>query len=379
MQGNRMRETAPLRYEQMTFALLRASLHERETETAPFRDCTDEEWRQCHRLAVDQGVMALAWDGVTKLPADLQPPLAVKLAWAVAVERYEKRYVHYCRAVDELSRFYAHHGIAVMQMKGVGLSTLYPVPSHREGGDIDIYTYSADKNRMSDKEANLLADDLMRRKYVDVDTKRTPKHSLFFYKGVPVENHKTFLNVELSRTAAQAEKVLRRHLNPQPTVLGSGQVLTPSPPFNLLFVAFHAAQHYGNGMTLHHLCDWACLLKHYGPQLPEGVADRHFLRFVAALTLLSDRLLGTNAPTTDEAETEELARKMLEEMIHPRYGKVVPTRNKAGIIVYKIRRLAYRIALGREALGVSVGRMILHSIVKHLQEPRTVFQRNPEQ
>ncbi|MCS3155123.1 nucleotidyltransferase family protein [Phocaeicola dorei] len=43
-------------------------------------------------------------------------------------------------------------------MKGVGLSTYYPIPSHREGGDIDIFTYSADHSRKSDAEANLLAD-----------------------------------------------------------------------------------------------------------------------------------------------------------------------------------------------------------------------------
>lgn len=41
-------------------------------------------------LAVSQGVMALAWDGVMKLPVELQPPLSVKLAWAVAVEAYER-------------------------------------------------------------------------------------------------------------------------------------------------------------------------------------------------------------------------------------------------------------------------------------------------
>lgn len=90
MQGNRMKEITLYRHERMLFALLRASLHERKTEITLFLDSTDEEWKQCHRLAVSQGVMALAWDGVMRLPAELQPPLSVKLAWAAAVERYEK-------------------------------------------------------------------------------------------------------------------------------------------------------------------------------------------------------------------------------------------------------------------------------------------------
>ena len=208
-----MKEITLYRHERMLFALLRASLHERKTEITLFLDSTDEEWKQCHRLAVSQGVMALAWDGVMRLPAELQPPLSVKLAWAAAVERYEKKYLHYCRTADELSRFYAQHGISAMQMKGVGLSAIYPVPCHREGGDIDIYTYSADKSRMSDGEANRLADSLMRLENIDVDTEHSPKHSVFYYKGVPVENHKTFLNVESYKAAGEVEKVLKEHMN----------------------------------------------------------------------------------------------------------------------------------------------------------------------
>lgn len=206
MQGDRMKGITHYRHERMLFALLRASLHEQKTETALFKDSTNEEWKQCYRLAVSQGVMALAWDGVMKLPVELQPPLSVKLAWAVAVEAYEKRYLHYCRTINELSHFYAQHGIAVMQLKGIGFSTLYPVPTHREGGDIDIYTYSADKNRMSDEKANRLANSLIRQKNINVDTKHSPKHSVFYYKGVPIENHKTFLNVESYQVAVQAER-----------------------------------------------------------------------------------------------------------------------------------------------------------------------------
>jgi len=45
------------------------------------------------------------------------------LAWAMAVERYEAKYLRYCKTVDELSAFYAQHGITTVQLKGVGFST----------------------------------------------------------------------------------------------------------------------------------------------------------------------------------------------------------------------------------------------------------------
>lgn len=361
------------KHEQMLFALLRASLHERKTETAPFRDSTDEEWKRCHRLAVSHGVMALAWDGVMKLPSELQPSLSVKLTWASAVGRYETKYLYYCRTVDELSRFYARHGISVMQLKGVGLSALYPVPSHREGGDIDIYTYSADKDRMSDEEANRLADHLMREENIEVDTDHSPKHSVFYYKDIPVENHKTFLNVESYRAAVPAEKVLKEQMHPQLTTLDSGRVLTPPPLFNMLFIAFHAAQHYGSGLALHHLCDWACLLKRHGLRMPAGVTDRRFLRFVSALTLLSNQLLGTDVPIADMPEN--LARKILKEMLHPPYQTVVPAQRGIGIIIYKARRLGHLIALRRDVLGEPAYRTLLHSVIEHIRRPETIFLR----
>ena len=53
--------------EQMLFALLRASLHEKEVEQVFFHGATDNDWKQCYLLAVAQGVMALAWDGVLRL------------------------------------------------------------------------------------------------------------------------------------------------------------------------------------------------------------------------------------------------------------------------------------------------------------------------
>lgn len=86
--------------EQMLFALLRSSLHEREAELSFFQEATADDWKQCHQIAVAQGVMALAWDGVLRLPKELQPPISLKLTWAMAVERYEAKYLRYCKPVD---------------------------------------------------------------------------------------------------------------------------------------------------------------------------------------------------------------------------------------------------------------------------------------
>ena len=355
----------------MLFALLRASLHEKEVEVSCFQGATDDDWKRCYQLAVAQGVMALAWDGVLRLPIELMPFRNLKLTWAMAVEKYEAKYRRYCRTVDELSTFYANHGIATVQLKGVGFSTYYPVPEHREGGDIDIYTYSADKNKMSDAEANGLADTLIEQQGIEVEY-HSYKHSNFYYKGIPIENHKSFLNVNDYEEAVLANELLKRNLDPQEVVLAEGRVLIPSSIFNSLFIAFHAMQHYGSGLALHHLCDWAMILKNVGWNLPTELNSQPFIQGVAALTHLCNQYLGTSVSVKGG---EKIAKVMLDEILVPKfvYNSDIPAPNKLGIIIYKIRRFKHRIKLKKSVFGLSFGKQVWDSIVSHIRNPKTIF------
>lgn len=360
--------------EQILFALLRASLHQVEAEQTCFQHVSDEEWKQCYQLAARQGVMALAWDGVMTLPANLQPPRSLKLAWGMAVQDYEVKYARYCRTIRELFAFYAEQGIVTVQMKGVGLSAYYPVPAHREGGDIDIYTFSADHSKMTDTEANRLADELMKRQGIEV-VMHSYKHSNFYYKGIPIENHKCFLNVQHYSVAVQVNEMLKQCMCPQTTDLleGGCRILTPSPAFNTLFLAFHASQHYGSGLALHHLCDWAVLIKRYGLKLPEELTDKRFLEAIAALTQLANRYLGTQAEITGG---EQLADEMLQEMLHPKFyhKERIPAKGKWGILKYKTQRFLYMSRVSNRILYVPLWKRIWKSVVAHVHRPETIFQ-----
>ena len=358
--------------EKMLLALLRASLHQRESETECFRDVPAETWKQCYQLAAKHGVMALAWEGVMSLPAELQPYKALKVNWGLAVEAYEKKYRRYCRTIDELSRFYAQHGIVTLQIKGVGYSSLYPVPSHREGGDIDIYTYAAPGSGMTDAQANALADKLMKEKGIDVDTSHNVKHSMFTYQGISIENHKAFLNIERYDVAPQMEKVLRRVMDPKVTPLVEGEVLTPSVAFNTLFIAFHALGHFPGMMNLHHLYDWAVLLKRHGLHLPDDVKDSHVLQGIAALTRLCNRFLGTDVPVEGGEETAAMIWK---DMFRPKYPNDVPVSGKIAILVFKTKRMMYSYRLKNAVLPFPLWKRIWSSIVSHVREPETIFRR----
>lgn len=374
--------------EEMLFALLRSSLHERDVELEYFQKATEKDWKECYRMAVAQGVMALAWDAVVRLPKHLQPPLNLKLTWAMAVERYEERYLRYCKAISELSALYAEHGIRTIQLKGVGFSTLYPNPSHREGGDIDIYTYSASQSQLTDVEANHLADTLMGHPGIDGEGVYY-KHSNFHYKGIPIENHKCFLNIKEIKEAVTANEVLLRELKPEKATMAEGEILVPSATFNTLFIAFHSLQHYGSGLSLHQLCDWAMILKHYGLNIPKEMMQyKRFMRGVQAMTLLCQRYLGVSpAMNADEANSnanesqaqraiEAMAEVMFSEMMHPRYQVVEPVSSKIGIVVYKTKRLFYTHRLMRSVFHKSLFRRVWDSVIIHLRNPKSIFARN---
>ena len=222
---------------------------------------------------------------------------------------------------------------------------------------------------MNDVEANRLADSLMRQHGIKVNTE-SPKHSNFFYKGIPIENHKHFLNVNSSRNAVMIENELRKNLVPEKTSLGVGMILTPSPSFNMLFVAFHACQHLGNGLSIHHLCDWTIILKHYGLQISETVKEKGFLSGVYALTNLCNLYLGTSIEVSGD---NSLSLEILNEILHPKYSAQVPTKNKIGIIIYKIRRLLYTHRLKYTILRSSILERIWSSIIFHLRHPQTIF------
>lgn len=363
----RMKMIELKRSEEMLLVLLRTALHQREVEVSSFKEATPEDWLQCFRLAVRQGVSALAWEGVERLPIEYAPPLDVKLSWALKEKKQQGKYQKHCQVLNELTQLYAQYGIATMVLKGVGLSRLYPVPAHREGGDIDIYTYSADKSRMTDEEANRLADELMREMGAFVEDTLFRKHSEFVFQGVTFENHCLFLHVKECRSIAKAELWLEEHRASQMVELLDGEchVEVPTVTFDRVFVALHAAHHYGDGLSLKHLCDWTLLAQQGGVELPKELDDKYLKRAVASLTLLCHRYLGLGLSIEGG---EMMANEMMREILHPRYFRKTPPSDPVKAYWWGIKERWHMFILKRRLLGVSFWGKIRGLCVRKLKE-----------
>ena len=356
-----------IRSEEMLLALLRAVLHQREVEVAYFQQVTVDDWVQCYRLAVRQGVSALAWEGIERLPMENMPPLEVKLSWALLEKKQVATYRKHCRVVNELAQLYASHGIAMVVLKGVGLSRLYPIPAHREGGDIDIYTYSADSTRMTDEEANRLANEIIEKQGLFMDDSTFKKHSQFCYQGMTVENHRMFLHEAECQMIVKAEQWLQKHRETiwVEVMDGACRIEVPALAFDRVFVPLHAALHHGMGLCLKHLCDWVLLVQQEGGKLPVEPEEPYFKRTVTTLTLVCHRYLGLDIPVKGE---EDLADGMMREILRPPYFRKIPTEDSLKAYGVQLMNRIHIFRLKHRLLGVSFWGKLRGLLVRKIKE-----------
>lgn len=270
--------------------LLRSGLKPAYTPTIG-GEISTQAWENIFRTAVGQGVCAVVWDGIGRLPGEQQPPRDIRLRWALTTEEQEKRYRRQQEKAAKMAAVFAENDIRMLVLKGLGLSRDYPVPAHRECGDIDIYLFGA-----SDEGDRLLLQ-LGAQPYFDV-----PKHSSYTWDGILIENHRTILNVRRNRTERELNVLLVRLLEEEGTCEIGENTAAPPATFNAIYLIRHAAVHYQKeGIAVRHLCDWACFLERHRheidlPLFHKTLAAYRLDRFAALMTAAAVRHLGAEIP-----------------------------------------------------------------------------------
>lgn len=265
------------------FALVRATLRNRMDDASLFEGTDAAQWREIYDLSSVQGVLAQAWDGMQLLPEAMRPPRALRLQWAVNVERIEKVYRRQERAIARLAAFYREHAIPMMLLKGYGLSLFYPVPEHRPCGDIDIWLFGRQPE----------ADKLVAREWgVPVDVHKE-HHTTFDVDGIMVENHYDFVNKETHASNARLERLFKQYAaQPGESVAVAGvAVYLPSEQLNALFLLRHAAVHFAAiNIGLRHVLDWCVFVAHCHracTSFPEQFIRHAFVRMLGESEVLS--------------------------------------------------------------------------------------------
>lgn len=238
--------------QQTLFNLIKAALWPGQNNAAFPEGSVKVNWNQIIALAAKQGVSGVSHDGFTcggrnteMLPA---LPKAEQIRWALSVKYLEARHKRQREALKELVTLFRDNGIEVLLLKGIGVAANYPIPLHRESGDLDIFLYD------NHEKGNQLIESLG----IPVN-REGRKHSTFFFHGAPVENHFSFLDIEPSQTNRNLESHLLEILSSQghKTInIDEVEVRIPPPDFTALFLTRHDITHFlASGLVLRHLCD----------------------------------------------------------------------------------------------------------------------------
>ncbi|MBR6655377.1 MAG: nucleotidyltransferase family protein [Alistipes sp.] len=214
-------------------------------------------WQSVYALARKQGVLAVAFDGLSQLfEADKEFaqsfPLSLKLQWINAVFNIESRYDYSRNVCADIVEKWVEQGVKTLCLKGLAFSTYYPVPNHRECGDFDCYLYDDYKK----------GNDIARALGAKVDD-GWYKHSEICYRKVMIENHQFIVAIRNGKMYRLLHNLLDEIARTEPrTPLFDTKIEMPSAMFNALFLNHHSLIHFlSEGIHLRHILDWALFLK----------------------------------------------------------------------------------------------------------------------
>lgn len=305
------------------FSALRSALFGDEVDAAVFQNLTTEEWQQLFRMAAHQGVVAIVYDVVSKLPEECQPPRNIRLQWALSVEAIENRHEMQRKTSALLAELWGEQGIKTIVMKGLAVGTYYPKPQHRECGDLDCFLV---KNGSTTSDGYEVANQICEQ--IGAKVKRDYyKDATIKYRGLLVENHRFYLPVRGGRKIKELERHLEKvALRGQTSYVPDTKLIVPSPDFNALFLTMHGLNHFmTEGIKLRHILDWALLLKAEQNNINwtefyKWADKMHMTRFADALTAISVQHFGLEITNPAIHTTSPYAERVLRDTLYESDG-----------------------------------------------------------
>lgn len=329
---------------EMLLVLLRAALGNDISKAEElFSTSIPINWAEIYRYAAQQGVLAIAWDGINalynsgKLSAEQMPARALKLQWALSSEKLAARYRQQREVLKRLATVYAKEGIRLTVLKGYGLSLCYPIAEHRECGDIDIWL-DGEQQR---------ADDILRQRFnIDIDVDKH-HHTVFHIDGVMIENHYDFLNVHAHTSNRDIERELKQRvsINAEAINIDDATIYLPNVDCHALFLIRHAAAHFAAAeIVLRHIIDWAMFVKRYHDKMDwvwlYDVCRRHNMdRFLDVQNIIAIEVFGIDASYFPAiTRRESLEKRIFNDIISPEFSEKMPQHGRLRIAIFKLRR-----------------------------------------
>ena len=336
---------------------------------------SDIDWKDVIDLSFEQGVAAVAVDGLQRSFGSTGSPTEneglgaldspemedLKYEWFGEVFQAEEDYQRCQAAIAEFLKLCRRQQINVLLLKGYGLSLNYPIPSHRPCGDVDVFINDDDDPSLRQAQGKLDSgqaylpgwkriNNLMRERGIEV-SESNPHHSVFSFGGFTFENHITLLDVERHRNHFSDEQVFQKLIAEgcDEIEVEGERCFVPSVRLNSVYLLRHMAHHFAvEKITLRHILDWALFVRAnaskidwdfvYGFAKDSGCTP--FLNCLNGICVESLGFVGEDFPV--RKRDVKLQSRMLSDILHPEFDEKIPDTS---------RTLRYAIAKTRRILA----------------------------
>ena len=217
------------------------------------------DWDACYQFAKRQTLVGVLFDGIQRLPKELAPARPLLLRWLSDSESIRRRNMRMDRASVYIYNKVCAAGFRCCILKGQGNALLYPHPSSRTPGDVDVWVM-ANREELRHIALSLTEGD-------GSSLQESLNHIGLTVHGVSVELHSTpaLLNSPLHNSRLQ--KWLKRNADLQCSNRialpnNAGEVAVPTLSFNIIYQLCHLFHHcFYEGVGLRQIVDYYFVLK----------------------------------------------------------------------------------------------------------------------
>lgn len=121
---------------ELFFNLIRCGIGK---EKALPRTPSEEEWNELFDIAKKQTLVGIAFAGIERLPQEQRPPKTLLLQWYKVCALIKSKNAELDKKCAIVSQKFKSEGFENCILKGQGIAQLYPDPTLRTPGDIDIW------------------------------------------------------------------------------------------------------------------------------------------------------------------------------------------------------------------------------------------------
>lgn len=233
-------------------------------------------WHHLFFLARKQTVQGIVYDAICQLPEDLLPPTDLFMVWMHEVQGIEASYRQQLRALAWLTtRIEAESPLRPIILKGLPLASLFPTPSHRVSGDIDVFYGSATAAETANSVVESWGTPVMQGKFGE---------STFNISQVPIEHHGYLVHSHVplrkQRLTAWIERRMTEEDSTREVTIGDMPVRVLSPELDVVQLSSHSLGHALNeGLSVRQICDLAVFVDRHHDTLRAASLRQLLSRF----------------------------------------------------------------------------------------------------